>query len=116
MATKLTKSVKRETAKCYGNRPVIVTLAPAGGSQTECLIGLRLKGRRTQYVVALSDVYRNAALDYGRKEAAARRSARKNGATAEQLQPLTDLGSALDSESNALQAAIVANTPAAPAA
>jgi hypothetical protein len=33
-----------------------------------------------------------------------------NGATAAQLQPLTDLGAALQAKSNALSAAIVANT------
>lgn len=76
--TKLTSPVHRETAKTYGNRAVIVTLAPAGG-QSEALIGLRLKGKRTQYVVALSDVYRVAALWFGQKEAVARRIARKNG-------------------------------------
>lgn len=36
-----------------------------------------------------------------------------NGATAEQLQPVADLGTALDAESDALQTAITANTPAA---
>lgn len=35
------------------------------------------------------------------------------GATAEQLQPLSDLGTALDAESDNLQTAITANTPAA---
>lgn len=35
------------------------------------------------------------------------------GATAEQLQPLSDLGTALDTESDALQTAITANTPSA---
>ena len=76
--TKLTKPVRRETAKTYGNRAVIVTLAPAG-SQNEALIGLRLAGKRTQYVVALSDIYRLAALWYGQKEATAKRAARKAG-------------------------------------
>lgn len=76
--TALTKPVSRLTAKRYGSRQVIVTLAPAG-SQSEALIGLRLKGRRTQYVVALSDVYRMAALWHGQKETAAKRTARKNG-------------------------------------
>lgn len=76
--TKLIKPVARETAKFYGSRPVIVTLAPAG-SQSEALIGLRLKGKRTQYVCALSDVYRMAALWHGQKEAKARKDARKNG-------------------------------------
>lgn len=76
--TTLTKPVSRETAKKVGARPVIITIAPAG-SQSEALIGLRLKGTRTQYVVALSDVYRMAALWHGQKEAKARREARKNG-------------------------------------
>lgn len=76
--TKLTKPVARETSKMYGSRNVIVTIAPAG-SQSEALIGLRLKGRRVQYVCALSDVYRMAALWHGQKEAAAKRAARKNG-------------------------------------
>jgi hypothetical protein len=76
--TKLTKTVARETSKVYGSRPVIVTLAPAG-SQNEALIGLRLKGTRTQYVCALSDIYRLAAQWHGQKEAAARRIARKTG-------------------------------------
>ena len=76
--TALNSPVTRETAKRYGSRPVIVTLAPAG-SQAEALIGLRLKGKRTQYVVALSDVYRMAAQWHGQKEAAAKRKARKDG-------------------------------------
>jgi hypothetical protein len=38
-----------------------------------------------------------------------------NGATQEQLQPLTDLATTMDAESDALQAAIVANTPVAAA-
>lgn len=78
MATKLTKPVSRETNKLVGKRTIIVTLAPAG-SQSEALIGLRLKGTRTQYVCALSDVYRMAALWHGQKEANARRKARKEG-------------------------------------
>ena len=76
--TRLTSAVTRETAKQYNSRNVIVTLAPAG-SQSEALIGLRLTGNRTQYVVALSDVYRLAAIWYGQKEAAAKRQARKAG-------------------------------------
>ena len=76
--TKLTKKISRETNKHVGKRTVIVTLAPAG-SQNEALIGLRLKGKRTMYVIALSDVYRYAALQYGYKESVARRKARKNG-------------------------------------
>lgn len=78
MATKLTKPVRRETAKLYGSRPIIVTLAPLG-SQQEALIGLRLKGTRTQYVAALSDVYRVAALWHGQKLSKAKTEARKNG-------------------------------------
>lgn len=76
--TKLNTPVTRETAKVIGSRNVIVTLAPAG-SQSEALIGLRLKGKRTQYVCALSDIYRQAALIYGQKESRARKSARKLG-------------------------------------
>ena len=78
MMTKLTRPVERLTAKTYSGREVVVTLAPAG-SQSEALIGLRLKGTRTQYVVALSDVYRMAALWHGQKEAKARKQARVNG-------------------------------------
>lgn len=76
--TKLLSKVTRETAKFYGSRPVIITIAPAG-SQSEALIGLRLKGKRTQYVCALSDVYRMAALWYAQKEGTAKRQARKLG-------------------------------------
>lgn len=76
--TKLTKPIERETGKTYGDRYVIVTLAPSG-SQNEALIGLRLKGRRTQYVCALSDIYRMAAMWHGQKEAAARKKARQEG-------------------------------------
>jgi hypothetical protein len=36
-----------------------------------------------------------------------------NGATAEQLQPLTDLGTVMDAEATSLAAAVAANTPAA---
>jgi len=45
--------------------------------------------------------------------AAAVAAALANGATAEELAPVADLGKALDAESDALQAAVVANTPAA---
>ena len=76
--TKLNTPVRRETAKVYQNRPVIITLAPAG-SQSEALIGLRLKGRRWQYVCALSSIYQMAALWHGQREAAAKRAARKTG-------------------------------------
>jgi hypothetical protein len=78
LVTKLTKPVSRETAKSIGSRNVIVTLSPAG-SQSEALIVLRLKGKRTQYVCALSDIYRMGALWYGQKEAEAKRAARKAG-------------------------------------
>lgn len=76
--TTLTKPISRETSKSIGSRNVIVTLAPAG-SQSEALIGLRLKGKRTQYVCALSDIYRMAALWHGQKEAKARKEAKRNG-------------------------------------
>jgi len=76
--TLLSKPVRRETNKRVGKRTVIITLAPAG-SQDEALIGLRLKGTRTQYVCSLSDVYRMAAENHGQKEARARREARRSG-------------------------------------
>lgn len=76
--TKLDKPVSRETAKLIGSRPVILTIAPCG-AQSEARIGVRLKGKRTQYVVALSDLYRMAALWHGLKEKSAKREARKNG-------------------------------------
>lgn len=76
--TRLSSPVHRETAKIVGRRHVIVTIAPAG-SQSEALIGLRLKGTRTQYVIALSDVFRLAALWHGQKEAKAKRDARRAG-------------------------------------
>ena len=76
--TKLGKKVVRETTRLVGLRPIILTVAPAG-SQNETLLGLRLKGKRTQYVCALSDIYRMAALWHGQKEATAKREARKAG-------------------------------------
>lgn len=76
--TLLTKAVHRVTNKVVGKRPVVLTIAP-GSSKREDLIGLRLKGQRTQYLVTLSDVYRLAALWHGQKEQAARRAARKAG-------------------------------------
>lgn len=79
MATKLNKKVSRETSTKYIGRPIIVTLAPIGGSQTETVIGLRLKGRRTVYPIGLGVVYRQAALLYGQKLANAKRAARKAG-------------------------------------
>jgi len=76
--TPLNKPIHRETAKRIGSRAIIVTIAPAG-SQAEAFIGVRLKGQRTQYVLALSDVYRIAALTYAGKAAVAKRQARKQG-------------------------------------
>lgn len=76
--TKLSKPIARETGKVISSRAVIVTLAPCG-NQSEALIGLRLKGKRTQYVCALSDVYRMAALWHGQKEAKARKAAKTAG-------------------------------------
>lgn len=76
--TKLTKPVSRITGRRYGSRNIVVTLAPAG-SQDEALIGFRLQGKRTQYVCAVSDLYRMAALWHGQKEEAAKRKARKLG-------------------------------------
>lgn len=49
---------------------------------------------------------------FGARLNTAVQAALSNGATAEQLQPLTDLGTALDAQSDALQAAVIANTPA----
>lgn len=76
--TKLEFPVHRITRKKIGRFPVVITIAPAG-AQDESLIGLRLLGKRTQYVVALSDLYRVAALWHGQKEAKARKEARKFG-------------------------------------
>lgn len=76
--TRLTKAVHRVTGVRYQKLEVIVTIAPAGG-QAEALLGFRLKGRRTQYVVAVSDIYRIAALWHGSKEKAAKAKARKDG-------------------------------------
>jgi hypothetical protein len=78
MASKLTKPVTRETNKTANGRPILLTIAPAG-SQNEALIGLRLKGTRTQLVVSLSDVYRCAALWHGQKIAKAKKEARLAG-------------------------------------
>ena len=49
------------------------------GSQDEAFIGLRLFGTLTEYRVALSDLYRVAALWHGQREAIARRDARRLG-------------------------------------
>jgi len=76
--TNLTKPVHRRTSYTYHGKPVIITLAPAG-SQNEALVGLRIKGQRTQYVLALSDIYCWAAEHYGAKMKAAKKAARKAG-------------------------------------
>jgi hypothetical protein len=76
--TTLDKPVTRKTAKYIGKRAILLTIAPAG-SQPEALIGVRLQGTRTQYVVALSDIYRIAAMWHGQKEAKAKKEARKMG-------------------------------------
>jgi hypothetical protein len=77
MATKLIKQVHRETAFCYRNKPVIITLAPCGGN--DAFIAFRLKHQRLQYLVTVSDVYRMAAFAHGNKERLARMKARKEG-------------------------------------
>ena len=76
--TTLTKAISRQTGKIISGRAVIVTVAPCG-SQSEARIGVRLKGKRTQYVCALSDIYRMAALWHGQKVAEAKKQARKHG-------------------------------------
>jgi hypothetical protein len=76
--TPLFKPISRETSKIVSKRPVIVTLAPCG-SESEALIGFRLKGTRCAYVLAVSDAYRMAALVHGRKVALAKKEARRNG-------------------------------------
>ena len=78
MPTLLTKPVSRQTAKIVAGSPLILIIAPCG-SQAEARIGFRVKGSRKQYVMLVSDVYRYAAMQYGQKEAAAKRAARKAG-------------------------------------
>lgn len=78
MATKLSNPVTRETAKIVGNRPILLTIANCG-SQSDARIGVRQKGKRTQYVALLSDIYRVLALWHGQKESAARKAARREG-------------------------------------
>jgi hypothetical protein len=77
MATQLTKPVSRVTSKTINGRAVVLTIAPLG-SQSEARIGVRLSGKRTQYVVTLSDLYRISALWYSQRYAAAKKEARKN--------------------------------------
>ena len=62
MSTALTKPVSRVTPNRYRGRAVMLTVAPAGGSVPETLVELRLKGQRTGYVLAVSDLYRLGAL------------------------------------------------------
>lgn len=78
MSTKLSKPVRRETARICQKRPIIVTLAPAGDAN-DALIGLHLKGQRTQYIIRLSEVYTMAALRHGLREKSAKKEARKAG-------------------------------------
>jgi hypothetical protein len=77
--TTLDKPIRRVTDTEYIGRPIVVTLAPVGGSQSETNVGFRLKGKRTQYVVGLSVLFRYAAQLHAQKEAIAKRAARKNG-------------------------------------
>lgn len=76
--TRLSSKVVRETGKVVGHRPVILIIAPGSGTR-EDMVGLRLKGRRTVYTLALSDVFRYAALAHGNKERMAKAQARRNG-------------------------------------
>lgn len=78
MPTRLTKPVHRVTNKRIRKKPVVITLGPGTDSRDD-LIGLRLLGERTQYVVTVSDLYRVAAMWHGQKEAIAKRAARKSG-------------------------------------
>lgn len=78
MATLLSTPIHRETSKVIQHRAVIITLAPSG-SQSEALIGFRLKGTRQSYICAVSDLYAWAAEQHGYKLKAAKRQARKDG-------------------------------------
>ena len=75
--TRLTKPVSRVTAKVSKGRNVIVTLAPLRG-ESDALIGLRLQGKRMQYVIPVSAVWVYAALRHGQREQVARKEARRN--------------------------------------
>lgn len=77
MITELTKPVTRATNKKVAGRDVIITVAPLGG-QDEARIGFRLRGKKSQYVMLLSDAYRYAAIIHANKEKRARSEARKN--------------------------------------
>lgn len=76
--TELTSPVRRLTKAKYGKKRVVVVLAPAGATD-DAFIVFRLIGRRTQYVTAVSTLYRIAALWHGNKLASAKREARKRG-------------------------------------
>lgn len=78
MATKLTKTVSRETNKTVSGKNVIILVAPLG-AQDDARIGMRLKGQRTQYTGLVSDIYRVLALWHGQKLAAAKKQARRDG-------------------------------------
>lgn len=78
MPSPLTKPVHRETLRTVSGRAVIVTLAPLG-SQPDAIIGMRLKGKRTTYTLALSDLYRLGAMNYGLREKRAKSEARRAG-------------------------------------
>lgn len=75
--TKLSKAVSRLTNRTSAGRQIILTMAPLG-AQNDARVGVRLMGKRTQYVALLSDLYRVMALWHGQKEAAARKQARRD--------------------------------------
>jgi hypothetical protein len=56
----------------------VLTIVP-NHKESETVLVLRLKGQRTAYTIALSDIYRMAALWHGLKESKAKRYARKIG-------------------------------------
>jgi hypothetical protein len=78
MITKLTKPVSRITAYRVTGNPVVMMMAPLG-SQADARLGLRLLGKRTQYVARVSDLYRILAAWHGNKERSAKRDARRMG-------------------------------------
>lgn len=75
--TRLTKPVSRVTAKQSKGRPIVVTIAPLQ-DQSDALIGLRMLGTRSEYVIPVSAVWVYAAMRHGQRETAARKTARKN--------------------------------------
>lgn len=72
--TKLSKAVRRVAVCEYG--AIALTIAPG---KNDTLVGLRKKGRRTGYILRLTDMWRLAALWHGQKEKAAKAKARKDG-------------------------------------